>query len=144
MIGEDICEVKLLNKFVDIVSERKIRAAIESGELKNLPGAGKPVTIENFYFLPPEFKFAYTVLKNGGYLNLADDDKPPVSLTCNSKNLPNEHLSNSIKTVHETTSESLIGVEMDSSNAKPINNTECFQEKALGFNIIRDCRRGRY
>jgi len=133
-----------MDKFIDIVSERKIREAIERGELKNLPGAGKPVTIENFYFLPPEFKFAYTVLKNGGYLNLANDDKTPVSLTGNSKNLPNEHLSNSIKIDQEMTLDSLVGDEIDSSNAKPINNTEYFQEKALGFNIIRDCRRGRY
>ena len=133
-----------MDKFVDIVSERKIREAIERGELKNLPGAGKPVTIENFYFLPPEFKFAYTVLKNGGYLNLANDDKPPVSLTSTSKNLPNEHLPNSIKIDREMTSESLVGDEIDSSNAKPINNTVNIQEKALGFNIIRDCRRGRY
>ena len=133
-----------MNKFVDIVSERKIREAIERGELKNLPGAGKPVTIENFYFLPPEFKFAYTVLKNGGYLNLANGDKPTASSTSNSKNLPNEHLSDSIINDQETSSRSLDIDKIDSTNAKPKNNTEYIQEKALGFNIIRDCRRERY
>jgi len=133
-----------LDKFVDIVSERKIREAIERGELKNLPGAGKPVTIENFYFLPPEFKFAYTVLKNGGYLNLVNDDKPTASPTSNSKDLPNEHLSNSIIIDQEMSSRSLDSNKVDSTNAKPINNPKYIQEKTLGFNIIRDCRRGRY
>ncbi|AFQ44095.1 DUF1992 domain-containing protein [Desulfosporosinus meridiei] len=132
-----------MDKCVDIVSERKIREAIERGELKNLPGAGKPVTIENFYFLPPEFKFAYTVLKNGGYLNEANDDKPVAFSTSNSIDLPKEHLSDSIRTDQEMSSSSLDSDKID-SNAKHINNTEYFQEKALGFNIIRDCRRGRY
>lgn len=57
------------------IAEQKIREAIINEDYKNLSGAGKPVKVENFYFLPAEFKFAYTVVKNSGYLNLADDEK---------------------------------------------------------------------
>lgn len=126
-----------MDKFVDIISERKIREAIERGKLENLSGAGKPVTIENLYFLPPEFKFAYTALKNGGYLNLDNGDEPQVSLNSKAKDL-NEQASNSIP------QNPYVGDEGNLSNVKPVNNTENIKEKALSYNIMRDCRRGRY
>ena len=131
--------MKQLDKFVEIVSERKIREAIESGELKNLPGEGKPISIENLYFLPPEFKFAYTVLKNGGYLNLDEFDEPQVTLNSNAEDLFNKQVSNPVKTEN-----SFAGDEGNTSNVEPVNNTEYANEKALSYNIMRDCRRGRY
>jgi hypothetical protein len=131
--------VNQLDKFVDIVSERKIREAIESGELKNLPGEGKPVSIENLYFLPPEFKFAYTVLKNGGYLNLDEVDEPQVNLNSNANDLLNEQMSNTVKSENFFVSD-----EGNPSDVKPVNNTEYVKEKTLSYNIMRDCRRGRY
>lgn len=121
--------------------EQKIGEAIARGEAKNLPGAGKPVKIENFYFLPPEFKFVYTVLKNSGYLNLGDDEKAPVSTTSDDRNLPNMNASNSIKGIEEKTSltEPLI-----SSNVIPSRPTEHIEHKALNYNIIRDSRRRKF
>lgn len=123
-----------MDKFVDIVSERKIKEAIERGKLKNLPGEGKPVTIENLYFLPPEFKFAYTVLKNGGYLNLNEADEPKVSLNSNARDLLNVQSSNS----------AIVDTDGNRSNVKPANMTEYAKEKALSYSIMRDYRRGRY
>ena len=49
-----------------ILAEAKIREAIEKGELKNLPGAGKPLKIDNLLFVPLEDRLAYTVMKNSG------------------------------------------------------------------------------
>lgn len=57
------------------LTERRIQEAISRGEHKNLSGAGKPLKIENIYFLPQELRAAYIVLKNSGYL----DSKPSES-----------------------------------------------------------------
>lgn len=48
------------------IAESKIREAIERGETKNLPGAGKPLKIDNMLFVPKEDRLAYTVMKNSG------------------------------------------------------------------------------
>jgi len=48
------------------IAESKIREAIEKGELKNLPGAGKPVHIQDMLFVPLEDRLAYTVMRNSG------------------------------------------------------------------------------
>lgn len=51
------------------LTERRIQEAIARGDSKNLPGAGKPLKIEGFYFLPRRLRAACTVLKNSGYLD---------------------------------------------------------------------------
>lgn len=48
------------------IAESKIREAIKKGELKNLPGAGKRIKIDNMLFVPAEDRLAYTILKNAG------------------------------------------------------------------------------
>ena len=129
-----------MDKFAEILSERKIREAIKRGELDHLSGEGKPVRIENLYFLPPEFKFAYTVLKNGGYLNLDEDDKVQTSSDCNrdsSVGSLNERLPVSGSSAHSPANEE------KPPGTKP-HTAEAIQERTLNYNIIRDCRRGRY
>ncbi len=123
------------------IAEQKIREAIIRGEAKHLPGEGKPLNIENLYFLPPEFKFAYTVLKNGGYLNLDEDKKVAVPLTSDEINLPNLNPSTSTKSIQEKTSDASACYEITSLDLKP---TKHIQEKALNYNIIRECRRGKF
>lgn len=51
---------------IAMLAEAKIREAIEKGELKNLPGAGKPLKIDNMLFVPKEDRLAYTVMRNSG------------------------------------------------------------------------------
>jgi hypothetical protein len=124
------------------IAEQKIREAIARGETKSLHGEGKPLKIENLYFLPPEFKFAYTVLKNGGFLNLDDDEKVPVSSTSEDINLSNLNPSSTI--IQEKTSVSLVSDKIISPNVNHSNPTIYIQEKALNYNVIRDCRRGKF
>ena len=50
------------------VAEFKIREAIEKGELKDLPGSGKPIIIENMAFVPEEDRLAYIIMKNSGLI----------------------------------------------------------------------------
>jgi hypothetical protein len=52
---------------IERVAERRIEEAIKAGEFDNLPGAGKPLKIEDNPFVPREMRAAYTVLANSGY-----------------------------------------------------------------------------
>ncbi len=53
---------------VTALAERRIAEAIERGELDNLPGAGRPLELDNDSDVPPELRAAYRVLKNAGML----------------------------------------------------------------------------
>jgi hypothetical protein len=48
------------------IAERKIREAMERGELENLSGRGKPLPVEDLSGVPEELRMAYKVLKNAG------------------------------------------------------------------------------
>jgi hypothetical protein len=53
----------MLAGFEKIVEER-IRKAIQKGELKNLPGHGKPLDLEDDRHVPEDLRLAYKILKN--------------------------------------------------------------------------------
>ncbi|MEK8090644.1 DnaJ family domain-containing protein [Thermithiobacillus plumbiphilus] len=50
------------------IAEERIQEAMQRGEFDNLPGAGKPLQIEDLSMVPAELRMAYKVLKNGGCL----------------------------------------------------------------------------
>lgn len=50
------------------LAEERIREAIERGELDGLPGAGKPLVLDDDAFVPPEQRASYRVLKNAGFV----------------------------------------------------------------------------
>ena len=52
--------------FLEVVAERKIREAIDRGEFANLPGAGKPLRLEDDSMIPEELRVAYKILRNAG------------------------------------------------------------------------------
>lgn len=49
------------------LAEERIREAVERGELDNLPGAGRPLELEDDSHLDPELRMAYKILKNAGF-----------------------------------------------------------------------------
>lgn len=53
---------------VDAIAERRIREALERGELDDLPGAGRPLNLDDDAHVPPELRAAYRLLKNAGFL----------------------------------------------------------------------------
>ncbi len=57
-----------MNEAIAKIAEQKILAAIENGELDNLPGQGKPLKVEEFSSIPFELRPGYRVLKNAGIL----------------------------------------------------------------------------
>jgi DnaJ homologue, subfamily C, member 28, conserved domain len=54
--------------WIERIAERKIRDAIERGELDSLALAGKPIELESSPFVPEELRLAYKVLKDAGFL----------------------------------------------------------------------------
>lgn len=52
----------------EILAERRILEAMERGEFDRLPGAGKPLRMEDDSLVPGDLRIAYKVLKNAGCL----------------------------------------------------------------------------
>jgi len=65
---------------IAFVAEQKIQAALHNGEFDRLPGAGKPLVMEDLSHLPPEARMAYTILKNSGFVDAPQDMRRPLSL----------------------------------------------------------------
>ena len=52
----------------DLIAEKKIAEAIERGELDDLPGAGRPLELDDDALVPEDVRLAYRILKNAGYV----------------------------------------------------------------------------
>jgi len=50
----------------DLIAEQRIADAIANGELDDLPGAGRPLDLEDDRLVPEEVRVAYRVLRNAG------------------------------------------------------------------------------
>jgi hypothetical protein len=46
------------------VAENKIREAMERGEFDNLPGAGKPLDLDEYFRLPEHLRMVFSILKS--------------------------------------------------------------------------------
>lgn len=46
------------------IAENRIREAIEQGHFDNLPGAGEPLNLEDYFSAPEDLRMAYSILKN--------------------------------------------------------------------------------
>lgn len=53
---------------LDRIAERHIQQAVERGEFDDLPGAGKPLVLDDDALIPDELRAGYRLLKNAGYL----------------------------------------------------------------------------
>jgi hypothetical protein len=51
----------------DQIGERKIAEAIARGELDDLPGAGRPLELDDDSHVPEDLRAAYRILRNAGY-----------------------------------------------------------------------------
>lgn len=50
------------------IAERRIAEAVERGDLAALPGAGRPLELDDDPLVAPELRVAYRILKNAGYV----------------------------------------------------------------------------
>ena len=53
---------------IDRLVEARIAEAAARGEFDNLPGAGRPHTLDDDHLVPEELRAAYRLLKNAGYV----------------------------------------------------------------------------
>jgi len=53
---------------LDQIAERVIQQAVQRGEFDDLPGAGKPLVLDDDALIPDELRAGYRLLKNAGYL----------------------------------------------------------------------------
>ena len=53
---------------LDMIVEQRIEAAIAAGEFDHLPGAGKPLDLDDDRLVPEELRVAHRILRNAGFL----------------------------------------------------------------------------
>ena len=53
---------------LELLAERKIEEAITRGEFDDLPGAGRPLELDDDPLVPEDLRAAYRILKNAGYV----------------------------------------------------------------------------
>lgn len=57
-----------MHNAIHLIAERKIKEAIETGDLDNLPGCGQPLNLDRDNHVPEEMRAAYSVLRQAGVL----------------------------------------------------------------------------
>ncbi len=60
--------MKIPMNLLDQIAEQRIQEAMNRGELRDLPGAGRPLHLEDDSAIPEELRVAYRILKNAGFL----------------------------------------------------------------------------
>lgn len=53
---------------IGAIAERRILEAQERGDFDHLPGAGRPLQLEDMSHVPPELRMAYSILRNANCL----------------------------------------------------------------------------
>src|SRR5882757_3398980 len=46
------------------IAENRIREAMAQGQFENLPGAGQPLNLEEYFTTPEDLRMAYSILKS--------------------------------------------------------------------------------
>lgn len=54
--------------FLENIAEQRIAEAMARGEFDDLPGAGKPLDLDDDANVPAELRLAYRILKNAGFV----------------------------------------------------------------------------
>src|SRR3954469_10023653 len=52
----------------DLLAERKIEEALARGDFDDLPGAGRPLDLDDDPLVPEDVRMAYRILKNSGFV----------------------------------------------------------------------------
>ncbi|HVF65468.1 MAG TPA: DnaJ family domain-containing protein [Casimicrobiaceae bacterium] len=55
-------------RMFDQIAEQRIEAALAAGEFNDLPGAGKPLVLDDDVLVAEELRVAYRILKNAGFV----------------------------------------------------------------------------
>jgi hypothetical protein len=53
---------------LELLAEKKLEEAARAGAFDNLPGAGKPLVLDDDRLIPEDLRVAYRILKNAGFV----------------------------------------------------------------------------
>ena len=53
---------------LELIAEAKIAEAVRAGAFDNLPGAGRPLDLDDDRLIPEESRLAYRILRNAGFV----------------------------------------------------------------------------
>ena len=53
---------------LDFLVEQKLLEAVSRGEFDDLPGAGRPLNLDDDPLIPEDLRLAYRILKNAGFV----------------------------------------------------------------------------
>ena len=53
---------------LEFIAEQRIAEAVANGELDGLPGAGRPLDLDDDALIPEDLRLAHRILKNAGYV----------------------------------------------------------------------------
>jgi hypothetical protein len=53
---------------LELIAEARIAEAARAGAFDNLPGAGRPLALEDDRLIPEESRMAYRILRNAGFV----------------------------------------------------------------------------
>src|SRR5918999_5368996 len=53
---------------LDFLVEQKLLEAVSRGEFDDLPGAGRPLSLDDDPLIPEDLRLAYRILKNAGFV----------------------------------------------------------------------------
>ena len=56
-----------MTSILDILAEQRIVDAMARGEFDHLPGAGKPIELDDNPLIPPELRMMNRIMKNSGF-----------------------------------------------------------------------------
>jgi hypothetical protein len=54
--------------WIDLLAEQRIEQALREGAFDDLPGAGRPLDLDDDSTVPAELRAAYRILKNAGFV----------------------------------------------------------------------------
>jgi hypothetical protein len=63
----------------DFIAEQRMAKAVARGEFDNLPGAGRPLLLDDDALVPPELRVAYRMLRNAGWKSDCSPSSVPPS-----------------------------------------------------------------
>jgi hypothetical protein len=53
---------------LELLAEKKIEEAVSRGDFDDLPGAGRPLDLNDDPLVPQDLRLAYRILKNAGFV----------------------------------------------------------------------------
>jgi hypothetical protein len=53
---------------LDFLAEQRIAEAVSRGDFDDLPGAGRPLALDDDSLIPEDLRLAYRILKNAGFV----------------------------------------------------------------------------